>query len=112
MKTNWIISLKIVFLLTLGLFLPFAHSQSVPLKIQICTKAAQIAGDIARYKIQAKSYEDAYGLIQTSSLPLAQTTRLQGLLKTVWSSAVDAQEARTKLNPTQIQNDYYLTCTQ
>jgi hypothetical protein len=88
------------------------EAQEVALKIQICTKAAQIAGDIARYKMQSKNYGAANALIQSSGLPLAQTIRLRGLLDTIWSSVRDAQEANARLNPTQIQNDYYLTCTQ
>jgi hypothetical protein len=88
------------------------QAQDLPPKIQVCIKAAQIAGDIARFKMQSKSYGAANAIVLSSGLPLAQTTRLRGLLDVVWSSVRDAQEANARLNPAQIQNDYYLTCTQ
>ena len=99
--------------LIVGLIISWnVHAQDLPPKIQVCIKAAQIAGDIARFKMQSKNYGAANALIQSSGLPLAQTIRLRGLLDTIWSSVRDAQEANARLNPTQIQNDYYLTCTQ
>lgn len=86
-------------------------AQGVPLKIQICTNASQIAGDIAKSRLKGMDQSSAYALVQNSGLPLAQTTRLQGLINSIWNSTRDAQDANAKLSPAQIQNDYYLTCT-
>jgi hypothetical protein len=99
--------------LIVGLIISWnVHAQDLPPKIQVCIKAAQIAGDIARFKMQSKNYTAVDAFILSSGLPGAQMTRLRGLLDTVWSSVRDAQEANARLNPAQIQNDYYLNCTQ
>jgi hypothetical protein len=105
--------MKLFSFLIVGLIVSLSvYAQDLPPKIQNCIKAAQIAGDITRFKMQSKNYGAANAIVLSSGLPGAQMNRLRGLLDTVWSSVRDAQEANARLNPAQIQNDYYLTCTQ
>jgi hypothetical protein len=105
--------MKSFLILIFGLIVSWnVQAQELPPKIHTCIKAAQIAGDIARFKMQSKNYGAANAIVLSSGLPGAQMNRLRGLLDTVWSSVRDTQEANARLNPAQIQNDYYLTCTQ